>query len=145
MLAYNYDALYKYFIFHSDSIILDCGTGSTLTSGSINVPVCPGDTIQLSCLTDSTSGFTRWVDGDQRLIILLDNTTSINNLIVTADKINFTLFKRNFTEDRKSIGYSTAVMVVINNLTVGCSDGNHAIFCNMTLISECQSYSRIIN
>lgn len=113
---------------------MDCGTGNTLTSGSTIVPVCPGDTIQLSCLTDST-GFANWVDGDLNLIVRFDNTTAINDPM-TAENINFTLFKRNFTEDRKSIFYSAAVMVVTNNITVGCSDGYRAIFCNMTLISE---------
>ena len=107
----------------------------TLECGQNRTQVCQGARVSVSCFTDTAIGFLRWVNGSDhnRFLAVFDSSSAVND-VITKDNINFTL-KYKINHDGH-LYYSTAVIDVMNDIKIGCSDGEDIKHCEVATTSE---------
>ena len=122
--------IYNYLIF-ADMVTLECGQN--------NFQVCQGARVTISCFTETAIGYLRWVNITNGWLAAFNSSSAVND-VITKDNINFTLRnKYEIHEDhhQRHLYYSTAVIDVRNDTTIGCSDGDvHVKQCIVETISE---------
>ena len=97
--------------------------------------MCQGARVNISCFTETAIGVLRWVNGsniDHWLAVF--NSTSAVNDVITKDNINFTLTY--VTHYDRHLYYSTATIDVMNDIKIGCSDGEDIKHCEVATISK---------
>lgn len=115
-------------LYFADMVILECGQSSA--------QVCQGARVTISCFTETAIGYLRWVNINNEWLAVFNDSSAVNEVII-EDNINFTLHNKYVEHDRRQLYYSTAVIDVMSDTIIGCSDGDvHVKRCDVKTISE---------
>ena len=118
-----------YFADMHDVVTLECGQN--------RFQVCPGARVNISCFTETAIGHLRWVnssDVDDWLAVF-DSTSAVND-VVTKDNISFTLHNKYEIHNGRHLYYSTAAIIIMKDIKIGCSDGEDIKHCEVATTSE---------
>ena len=107
----------------------------TLECGQNKSQVCQGARVTTSCFTQTAIGLLRWVINGSDWPAAVFNDSSAVNDVITNNSINFTLHSRCIHHNRH-LYYSTAVINVMNDIKIGCSDGEDIKHCEVATIGE---------